>query len=660
MNHRFYWLHIKLKLKILLFSCLFIFSNLYAGEYVQFQKMWPNLVQPLYFYSIGAAIFDSTSRTFLVMDKSNGIITRLSSNNNIINRWGGKGKENGHFSYAGSYSEGLANNMDIDAQGNIYITDPFNYRVQIFSYSGNFLSTISFDDIPLSVAVSNEGLLAILFSNRLDFFKNEKYIDSLSLEKEYSDLVFLNGTNDFYLVSAETGRYYTYANKKYVEWQMPYYANGIALLTPVTNISVDDSSNLVFSITASGILYKYNKSGQEVYKRKYFKSREDFQNEDDYVDNTSLYMDRQVAGFFDDKNSLYLIDQNNLFISKVNLNDESKVRFGASISHIYDATGYPLFSFYDNKRKIYIVVSNESISIFDSDFKIISNHSFFETKNIAKVYDVSFNSSGKVIVGLENKNLKKVYLTIFSLEDMLFEKSYALNDIIEPATMLYKIYIDSDDFGNIFLLPSDFFPSSTNLYKVNTITNTYEILGADSLSLGYQNLIVFSKSNNEHEIYISYSQGDSTVDVKKMSWSNEGLVSLAYILKGATIQNMTSFDGALFLIDGDFNLLEFREDKLVKEIKLGGFGVDYSKYSDVNNITINSHEAIITERNNMRLQVLSFKDVPDRSKAVLVVGGDESGNALWDESQANANHAFWVLANQGYTKENIQYLNRNT
>ncbi|MFZ1235263.1 MAG: carboxypeptidase regulatory-like domain-containing protein, partial [Thiofilum sp.] len=33
---------------------------------------------------------------------------------------------------------------------------------------------------------------------------------------------------------------------------------------------------------------------------------------------------------------------------------------------------------------------------------------------------------------------------------------------------------------------------------------------------------------------------------------------------------------------------------------------------------------------------------------------------LWDESQANANHAFWVLANQGYTKENIQYLNRNT
>lgn len=53
-------------------------------------------------------------------------------------------------------------------------------------------------------------------------------------------------------------------------------------------------------------------------------------------------------------------------------------------------------------------------------------------------------------------------------------------------------------------------------------------------------------------------------------------------------------------------------------------------------------------------------DRPNTSKAIILIGGNESGNTLWNEAQANANHAFLSLASQGYSNANIHYLNHNT
>jgi len=54
---------------------------------------------------------------------------------------------------------------------------------------------------------------------------------------------------------------------------------------------------------------------------------------------------------------------------------------------------------------------------------------------------------------------------------------------------------------------------------------------------------------------------------------------------------------------------------------------------------------------------ITYMDQPPRAKALIVPGyGPHSTNKVWEETLLNANHAYQVLVNQGYAKEDIRYL----
>lgn len=69
----------------------------------------------------------------------------------------------------------------------------------------------------------------------------------------------------------------------------------------------------------------------------------------------------------------------------------------------------------------------------------------------------------------------------------------------------------------------------------------------------------------------------------------------------------------------------------------------------------------VVDTNVHRIQKFEPVTLTDHAKAIVVAaGGPYASNNLWDATQASANYAYRTLANQGFTKDTIHYLSADT
>jgi len=71
-----------------------------------------------------------------VMDTQNGRVQKFDSNGNFVSMWGSRGDGEGQFQ--NSSSKGWVGRMAVDTQGNLYVIDANNFRIQKFDGSGNY------------------------------------------------------------------------------------------------------------------------------------------------------------------------------------------------------------------------------------------------------------------------------------------------------------------------------------------------------------------------------------------------------------------------------------------------------------------------------------------------------------------------------------------
>ena len=71
-----------------------------------------------------------------VMDAQNDRVQKFDSAGNFVSMWGSKGSAAGQFATAGVW--GTLGHLAADTQGNIYVVDTNNYRIQKFDSSGNY------------------------------------------------------------------------------------------------------------------------------------------------------------------------------------------------------------------------------------------------------------------------------------------------------------------------------------------------------------------------------------------------------------------------------------------------------------------------------------------------------------------------------------------
>lgn len=84
-----------------------------------------------------ASIAVDVSGNVYVSDANNYRIQKFDSNGKFLLKWGSKGSDEGKFGESMNWSgpEGIA----VDGQGNVYVVDPANYRIEKFDANGNFI-----------------------------------------------------------------------------------------------------------------------------------------------------------------------------------------------------------------------------------------------------------------------------------------------------------------------------------------------------------------------------------------------------------------------------------------------------------------------------------------------------------------------------------------
>ena len=80
-------------------------------------------------------------------------VLKFDKDGRFLAQWGGKGNEPGKFQVA----HGLA----LDPQGNLWVADRENQRIQVFTPTGAFVREMKFNGVPCSIAIGPQGAFMV-------------------------------------------------------------------------------------------------------------------------------------------------------------------------------------------------------------------------------------------------------------------------------------------------------------------------------------------------------------------------------------------------------------------------------------------------------------------------------------------------------------------
>jgi sugar lactone lactonase YvrE len=80
-------------------------------------------------------------------------VLKFSEDRTFIKSWGGKGTGPGQFQ--------VAHGIDIDAQGQLWVADRENQRIQVFQPDGTFIREIKYRGVPCSLGIGREYIYMV-------------------------------------------------------------------------------------------------------------------------------------------------------------------------------------------------------------------------------------------------------------------------------------------------------------------------------------------------------------------------------------------------------------------------------------------------------------------------------------------------------------------
>ena len=102
-----------------------------SDEFYQFKRMWPTLPQPWYFGSLLDVAIDNKGYAYITSNYFD-MVMKFDPDGNFITKWGGWGSGDGQFKYI--------SDIAVDSNGNVYVADSGNKRIQKFDSDGNFIT----------------------------------------------------------------------------------------------------------------------------------------------------------------------------------------------------------------------------------------------------------------------------------------------------------------------------------------------------------------------------------------------------------------------------------------------------------------------------------------------------------------------------------------
>lgn len=90
--------------------------------------------------------WDATGNIYVADGFGNSRVAKFAKNGKFIKSWGSRGTENGQFN--------IVHGIAVDLQGNVYVADAGNKRIQVFDGDGNFKTEISNIGSPAAICIT--------------------------------------------------------------------------------------------------------------------------------------------------------------------------------------------------------------------------------------------------------------------------------------------------------------------------------------------------------------------------------------------------------------------------------------------------------------------------------------------------------------------------
>jgi sugar lactone lactonase YvrE len=644
---------------ILLIPLIFPVNPLAAEEYV-FERMWPNLQQPWYFNSIAVAVdgngnvyvsnwnyytikkftadgqfvtewspgdFGGCEPFGLGIDRNGYIyvassgacdgegqsILKFTLNGEFVSKWGIKGTGQGQF----RNPQGIA----VDADGNVYVVDVLNDRVQKFNASNQFViqwGTSGSGDgqfsRPTDITIDQSGYLYVVDSG------------NSRIQKFNQDGGFITKWGGS---GADDGEFY-FTSHDYVWHEGGLFGGGI---------TADKDGNICVLDNGNNRIQKFTSEGQFLAKWTNFYGTEGIA----AADNGNIYVGRGTE--------IVVTGSNGQSVTTWGSRGDGDGELASPSGIVIDGSGSVFVSESANGRIKKFTADGNFTAAWQSTsleaLTISSNGDLYGVNSWEKsVY--AFSSSG-------------VSLGSWKYNSSTVEGSFPTGIAVDTSGNIYVA--DYEDYAIKKFSPEGQLILQWGKQGVNdgelnfeTYTGRPEGIGIETDSDGY----VYVADLGNHRIQKFTLDG-----VFVLKWGSEGQGDGKFYQPrgiavdrnhdvyvsdgGGYIQKFTSQGALLFSYSGHSG---------------GSAGSAAGQFNYPVDLAVGDGKKIyVADRGNNRIQVLSSGDVspPGISKAIIVAGGGPyERNNLWEATEMCANYAYRTLNHQGFTKDNIYYLSADT
>ncbi|MFH0813302.1 MAG: 6-bladed beta-propeller [Pseudomonadota bacterium] len=578
---------------------------LFAQEEYRFERMWPTLQQPWYFQEPLGIALDGDGN-FYVADTGNNRIQKFTSDGQFVAKWGTQGNEDGEFLGPSAIA--------LDSSGYVYVVDTGNNRIQKFTTNGQFVAKWGTQGSgdgqlvePSSFALDTSGYVYVADTgnNRIQKFTSDgqfvtKWGSSGSANSEFNhpSAITVDASGYVYVADTDNHRIQKFtANGQFVA-QWGRQGEGDGEFSEPSGLAVD-GTGYVYVADFSDRIQKFTSGGQFVTTWGRYGGR-----------NSEFIYPHGLA--VDSSGYVYVADTENNRIQKFTSDGQFVAKFASSGSEngeFIDPSGIAV----DSNGYVYVADSwNARIQKFTSEGQFVAKWGSPGEGDgeFSNPYGLAIDSSGFIYVADFSDRIQK-----FTLDGLYVTKwgSYGSGD----GEFTYPHGIAVDNRGYVYV-------ADTSNHRIQKFTSNGQFVAK----------------------WGTQGSGDGNfAEPSGIAVDSSGYVYVADTFNNR-IQKFTS--------DGQF------------VSKWGSRGNDPGTFFLLSSLALDSNGRVFAgEHGNNRIQVFSQGTVPTPGhtvdKAIIVAGGGPfAGNNIWDATRMCANFAYRALTYQGFTKGTIYYLTSDT
>ncbi len=351
---------------LILINCItasLLFTSPLYAQYVYQSQMGAEALGLIVFESPSSVVVDAEGNIY-VADKIDDRIQKFDPSGKLLLKFGSQGTADGEFRFPTS--------ITLDAAGNIYVADQSNHRIQKFDVSGNFLLKFGSHGIadgqlnyPAEVAVDTEGNIYVADYNnhRIQKFASDgsfilKFGSQGSADGQFISpkRITVDAYGNVYVADSNNARIQKFTSDGSFILKFGSYGTAAGQFRYPAGVTIDSAGNIYVADQYNNRIQKFDASGNFL-----------------LMFGTSGKTDGQFwnpAGVaIDDAGSIYVADEGNHRVQKFDANSNFLLKFGTDGSGAADGLFFdPSGVAVDAEGNIYVADSNNSrIQKFTSD-----------------------------------------------------------------------------------------------------------------------------------------------------------------------------------------------------------------------------------------------------------------------------------------------------